>query len=234
VTEAEPGEDPASSGRGAVYVSQAYYYVVAAVGLLFLLGGAIAALIALRKWILPISEASDPSGFLRTSVDTNDAARSFLGALAFAIPGAVLFAWHLREARRREGRPGSRASWGGALYFHLVALVSVSIALGGVVAALHALRDWVVPFCYETTSGYSEGPQLDDPTFGGEVSPYPPIELPADFDPELLRSEECSPSAPEALRSTLDGGIVAAVAGGAWVWHLRRGRRALDGPPPGS
>jgi hypothetical protein len=72
VTEGEPGdeEDPASSGRGAVYVSQAYYYVVAAVGLLFLLGGAIAALIALRKWILPISETADRSGFLGTSVDT--------------------------------------------------------------------------------------------------------------------------------------------------------------------
>jgi hypothetical protein len=115
-----------------------------------------------------------------------------------------------------------------------VALVSVVIALGGVVATLHALRDSVVPLCYETSSGFFEGPRIDDPALEGEVSPYPPIDLPAGFDPELLRSEECSPSTPEALRSALDGGIVGAVAGGAWVWHLRRGRRALDGPPPGS
>ncbi len=49
-------------------------------------------------------------------------------------------------------------------------------------------------------------------------------------DPELLRSEECYPSTSEALRSALDGVIVASVAGAAWVWHLRRGRQAFDGP----
>ena len=122
----------------------------------------------------------------------------------------------------------SRASWGGVLYFHLVALISIAIALGGVVAVLHGLRDAVVPFCYESR-GYSEGPLAADPTVD-EVSPIPPIELPADFDPELLRSEECYPSTSEALRSALDGGIVASVAGTAWAWHLRRGRRAFDGP----
>ena len=226
----EPGEqDPASSGRGAVYLSQAYYYVVAAVGLLFLLGGAIAALIALRKWVLPISEAAE-SGSFGTSVDRNDAARSFLGALAFAIPGALLFAWHLPEARRREGRPGSRASWGGVLYFHLVALVSLMIALGGVVAALHALRDSVVPSCYELPG--IDPPLTEGPTLEGEQSPIVEIDIPADSP--LLESEECRPSTPEALRSALDAGIVTTVAGAAWVWHLRRGRRALDGPPPGS
>ncbi|HUF57942.1 MAG TPA: hypothetical protein VMR89_00395, partial [Actinomycetota bacterium] len=122
----------------------------------------------------------------------------------------------------------SRAPWGGVLYFHLVALISIAIALGGVVAALHGLRDAVVPFCYESP-GSSGGPLAGDPTFD-QISPIPPIELLADFDPELLRSEECYPSTSEALRSASDGGIVVSVAGAAWVWHLRRGRRAVDGP----
>jgi hypothetical protein len=220
---------PSFSDRAAIVISQAYYYVVAAIGLALLLGGAIAALIALRKLILPLSEAAGSSGPFGGPADSNDTARSFLGALAFAIPGALVLAWHLREARRREDGRASRAPWGGVLYFHLVALVSILIALGGVVAALHGLRDAVVPFCYESSSFY-EGPLAGDPTFDGG-SPIPPIELPADFDPELLRSEECYPSTSEALRSALDGGIVASVAGAAWFWHLRRGRRAFDGPP---
>ena len=53
-------QSPPFSGRGAIVISQAYYYVVAAVGLIFLLGGAIAALIALRKWVFPISEVVPP------------------------------------------------------------------------------------------------------------------------------------------------------------------------------
>ncbi len=228
MSEPDPEPHPPSfSDRAAIVISQAYYYVVAAIGLALLLGGAIAALIALRKLLLPLSDAAGSSGPFG-STDSNDTARSFVGALAFAIPGALVLAWHLREARRREGGRASRASWGGVLYFHLVALISVVIALGGVVAALHGLRDAVVPLCYESPS-YSEGPLAGDPTFDG-VSPIPPIELPADFDPDVLRSEECYPSTSEALRSALDGGIVASVAGVAWVWHLRRGRRAFDGP----
>jgi hypothetical protein len=219
---------PPISDRAAIVISQAYYYVVAAIGLAFLLGGAIAALIALRKSILPLSEASGSSGPFGGPTDANDTARSFLGALAFAMPGALVLAWHLREARRREGTRVSRAPWGGVLYFHLVALISIAIALGGVVAALHGLRDAVVPLCYESPSFY-EGPLAGDPTVD-EVSPIPPIELPANFDPELLRSQACYPSTSEALRSASDGGIVASVAGAAWVWHLRRGRRAVDGP----
>jgi hypothetical protein len=144
----EPDEQTsASSGRGATVISQAYYYVVAAIGLIFLLGGLIAALIALRKWVFPISDAG--SSLYGGPLDRNDAARSFLGALAFAIPGAVVLAWHLREARRREGRRTSRESWGGVLYFHLVALITLLIALGGVVATLHAVRDWALPICYD-------------------------------------------------------------------------------------
>jgi hypothetical protein len=228
-----PESDPQSppfSGRAVLVISQAYYYVAAAVGLAFLLGGGIAALIALRKWLLPISEVSASFG---GPSDSNDTARSFLGALAFAIPGALVLAWHLREARRHEGSRVSQASWGGVLYFHLVALISLLFALGGVVATLHAVRDSIMPLCYEVPGPVvppvapSMGSQFD-----GEESPIIVPDIPIDVDPPLLApKQECYPSTSEALRSALDAGIVALVAGGAWLWHLRRGRRAVDGPP---
>lgn len=230
----EPDEQtPASSGRGATVISQAYYYVVAAVGLLFLLGGAIAALIALRKWLLPVSDVGS-SGFYGGPLDRNDAARSFLGALAFAIPGALVLWWHLREARRREGRRVSRESWGGVLYFYLVALITLMIALGGVVATLHAVRDWALPICYapprvelSPVEGAASGSGLV-----GEGSPAFDPQYPVDLNPGVLKpQQECYPPSSEALRSVLDGVIVASVAGVTWAWHLRRGRRALDGPP---
>jgi hypothetical protein len=223
-------QTPASSGHGATVISQAYYYVVAAVGLIFLLGGLIAALIALRKWVFPVSETG--SSFYGGTVDRNDAARSFLGALAFAIPGALVLAWHLREARRREGRRASRESWGGVLYFHLVALISLMIALGGVVATLHAVRDWALPICYAPPRAELspvEGP-LSGSGFEGEGSPIVDPQYPVDLNPGVLK-QECYPPSSEALRSVLDGVIVASVAGGTWFWHLRRGRRALDEPP---
>jgi hypothetical protein len=225
----EPDEQtPTSSGRGATVISQTYYYVVAAVGLIFLLGGLIAALIALRKWVFPISDVV-PAIYGGT-VDRNDAARSFLGALAFALPGSLVLWWHLREARRREGRRTSRESWGGVLYFHLVALISLMIALGGVVATLHAVRDWALPICYDTNGVLApvEGPVSGS---GLEGSPIADPQYPVDLNPGVLKQQECYPSASEALRSVLDGVIVASVAGGTWVWHLRRGRRALDEPP---
>lgn len=227
----EPNDQtPASLGRGATVISQAYYYVVAAVGLIFLLGGLIAALIALRKWVFPISETG--SSFYGGPLDRNDAARSFLGALAFAIPGALVLWWHLREARRREGRRVSRESWGGVLYFHLVALITLMIALGGVVATLHAVRDWALPICYEPPRAELspvEGP-LSGSGFEGEGSPIIDPQYPVDLNPGVLK-EQCYPPSSEASRSVLDGVIVASVAGGTWLWHLRRGRRALDEPP---
>ena len=213
----EPNQDPVVPGRSAA-IAQAYYYVVAAIGLIFVLGGTIAALIALRKWVLPAS--NDPSELFGPTPDSNDAARSFLGALAFAIPGALVLVWHLREARRHAGRRASSRSWGETLYLHLVAAISLLIALGGAVAMLHALRDSAVPFCYENSS--SSGPLVEG-SDSGEV-----IELPADFDPKVLRSEECYPSTSEALRSALDAGIVTSVAGVVWLWHLGRGRRGSE------
>ena len=227
---AEPPRDPVGSGRGAA-IAQAYYYVVAAIGLIFVLGGTIAALIALRKWILPAS--NDPSDFFGSTPDSNDAARSFLGALAFAIPGALVLVWHLREARRHAGRRASSRSWGETLYLHLVAAISLLIALGGAVVMLHALRDSVVPLCYDNSS-FGVPPVVGSDIGGDfEGSPIPPIELPEDFDPEILRSEDCFPSTSAALRSALDAGIVTSVAGVVWLWHLGRGRRGSEPDLPG-
>jgi len=109
---AEPRPDPVGPSRSAA-IAQSYYYVLAAIGLIFVLGGTIAALIALRKWILPVS--GDPSEFFGSPPDSNDAIRSLLGALAFAIPGALVLVWHLREARRQAGRRASSRSWGETL-----------------------------------------------------------------------------------------------------------------------
>ena len=225
----EPDErTSASSGRGATVISQTYYYVVAAVGLIFLLGGLIAALIALRKLVFPISETG--SSFYGGPVDRNDAARSMLGALAFAIPGAIVLWWHLREARRREARRTVRESWGGVLYFYLVALISLLIALGGVVATLHALRDWALPICYEPPRAQLS--PVEDAMSGSGLTGESPVvdpQYPVDLNPGVLE-EQCYPPSSEAVRSVVDGVIVASVAGITWVWHLRRGRRALDEP----
>jgi len=107
---------------------------------------------------------------------------------------------------------------------------------------LHSLRDSVLPLCYESPGfeGPLVGPEIgtgiepgigDD--FEGEVSPIPPVELPADFDPEILRSQDCYPSTQDALRSALDAGIVTSAAGAVWFWHLRRGRRGSEQTPEG-
>jgi len=176
--------------------------------------------------------AGDASDFFGGPADRNDAPRSLLGALAFAIPGALVLAWHLREGRRREGGV-FRAPWGGVLYFHLVAFIAVLVTMGGAVALLHSLRDAAVPLCFEEPR--FDGPVVDVPSLapGAEgLSPIPPIELPEDVDSgSLFSSEECYPSRGEALRSALDAGIVAVVAGLTWLWHLRRGRRSLVDAP---
>jgi hypothetical protein len=51
-----------------------------------------------------------------------------------------------------------------------------------------------------------------------------------DLNPGVLKQQECYPPSSEAIRSVVDGVIVASVAGVTWLWHLRRGRRTLDEP----
>jgi Domain of unknown function (DUF5671) len=219
------GGEPSSpfTGRAAFAISQIYYYVAAAIGLGFLVGGTIAALIALRQWILPGS--GDAFG---TDPDSaREAARSFLGALAFAAPGGLVFAWHIREARRHERVPVSGTFWGWSLYFHLVAMIALPIALGGLVAGLHSLRDAALPTCFERHDP-EPLPPVESPVPG--ISPG--VEIPIGSVDSPLLDPDCYPPSDEALRTALDSGLVALVAGGTWWWHLRRGRRGATPPPP--
>ena len=127
-----PGPPPASqfTGRAAYALSQLYYYLVAIVAIGFVIGGTIAALIAVRQLAWP-----DPLSVTRQSVE------ALLQGLAFAVPGALAAWWHLGQARKREGRVAPGASWGRSLYFHAVAFLAYVVALGGVVVTLFSLID---------------------------------------------------------------------------------------------
>jgi hypothetical protein len=220
VTDPQPAPPaPAGSGRAAFVISQTYYYVVAVVGVGLLLGGGIAALIALRQWVLP------SEGFGSDVETSRNAVRSFLGGLAFAITGAAILVTHLREARRREGGVTPGAHWGSSLYFHLVAFVSLMIAVGGVIGLFHSLIDAALPECYAISGPLSDGYVIPaEGTPIAEISPAPPVRIDV--------QEECYPESSDALRSALDAAIVSAVAGGVWLWHLTRGRRVTALPPP--
>ena len=226
VAEPDPAARPAPfTGKAAYVISQSYYYVAAVVGVGLLLGGVIAALIGVREWIFPATPDVTGSPYLEEGSD--DAIRSILGGLAFAIPGGLMFWWHLREARRREPQAVAGVFWGSALYFHLVAFVALVIAVGGVIETLHALIDVAVPQCFSSTVEVGYGP-LPDPSNVPSDSPgSDPITVGG-----IAPIRECYPSSSEALRNALDGLIVAGVAGATWVWHLRRGRR-LTAPPSG-
>lgn len=102
-------------------------------------------MLALRQWILPGGDGS-----AGPDVEAiREAARSVLGALAFALPGGLVF----------EGT-------------------------------------------------------------------YPDIELPEEAVAELTElRRQCDPAPADALKSALDGAVVAVVAAGTWWWHLGRARR---------
>jgi hypothetical protein len=222
--------------------ARAYYPVAAAVGLVFVLIAAISLLIGLRQLVLPSSgdDFGAPGVFGPSIEGSNDALRSLLGALAFGLPGGLVLAWHVREGRRREGRAVSGITgntWSRSLYLHLVALISLAIATGAVVVLLHSLRDSVWPQCFPSFA--DEGVLVPSqpeaaPGFDETVTPpplisiEPPISVP--IDPGFAPGPSCYPESADALRSALDAGLVAVVAGGTWAWHLRRGRRM--GPPP--
>ncbi|MGH2681723.1 MAG: DUF5671 domain-containing protein [Actinomycetota bacterium] len=191
---AEPGA-PTEPGRAGFVISQLYYYVVAAVSVAFVLGGVIGVLFGIRSLVLP----SEFEG-------ARDAFRTMLHGLAFALPGAALLWWHLREARRKEGPAAPPSFWGRSLYFHLVAFVALWFAVGGVITALHAAVDLAVPRCSEVA-----------------IPAQPGVE-----EPEFV---ECFPEPSEAGRRAVDGAIFVLAAGPVWWWHLRQGRRAAEPAP---
>ena len=192
-----PSAPPASShprepepGRAAHVIAQLYYYVVAAIGVAFVLGGVIGSLFGVRALILP-GEFQGP----------RDAIRMMLQSLAFALPGLALAWWHLREARRGEGRVAPPSFWGRSLYFHLVAFVALWFAVGGVISVLSAAAEAAVPQCF----------------------PAEEQALPAELEG---LTQECYPEPADATRRAIDGGIFVVAAGPVWWWHLRQGRRA--------
>lgn len=132
-----------------------------------------------------------------------------LHGLAFALPGAFLFWWHLREARRREAWPRTPLFWGRSLYYHLVAFVSLWFAVVGIVTILSAAADFAAPDCAYRVAPVAE-PDI-------EASEPPPV--------------ECYPQPSEAGRRALDGAIFVLAAGPVWGWHLRQGQRATQPGP---
>jgi uncharacterized protein DUF5671 len=141
----EPAEQP--TGRAAYVLSQLYYYVAAVVGMGFVIGGLVAILFGIRTLVLP-----------REFEQARDGLRTILIGVAFALPGLVALLWHLREARRREGRRAPSASWGSALYFHLVALIGLGFVMGGTVGVLVSVVEVVLPQCFEAGGGLVTGP----------------------------------------------------------------------------
>lgn len=130
-----PAEAPKPfTGRAAFAIAQIYYDGAAVVGVGFVIGGAIAALIGVRQLALPSS-----------SETSREAVHTMLDGIAFAGPGALFAWWHLREARSREGQVTPGAFWGRSLYFHLVSFIAAVTALGGVTGCLTSLVDAALP-----------------------------------------------------------------------------------------
>jgi hypothetical protein len=200
-----PRAEPAPS-RAAYVISQLYYYVAAVIGVGLLLGGLIALLFAVRTLVLP-----------REFEEARDGLRGMLHALAFAIPGAALLWWNLREARRGEGASPPPVFWGRALYFYLVSLVALGFVVGGSVAVLSTGADAAIPHCDQGV-GPIEAP--------GEP-PHGVDETSAVIGPGAPTFRSCYPTPAEAARNALDGAIFLIAAGPVLWWHLRQGRRTV-------
>jgi uncharacterized membrane protein YhaH (DUF805 family) len=140
---------PPTAGRAAFVISQLYYYIASVIGVGFLIGGAIAALLGLRQAILPQEFETARHGI-----------HQLLEGLAIGLPGLAILVWHLREARGRESRVPREPFWGGSLYFHLVALVALGFIVGGAIALLGSLVDLTLPECFQSFAelGESEAP----------------------------------------------------------------------------
>jgi hypothetical protein len=233
VIDTDDGRPPAPSTDR---ILQAYLAFGSTVGVVLLLIGAASALIAVRQWVLPSSAQGFGVGPFGSVEGSEAALRSLLGAVAWAVPGALVLVWHRRRARSSM-EPAAGMTWGGALFVHLVAAVSLVVASGGAVAGLQSLRDAVVRECFPGFPG--GGPLLPGPSEAGPIpddtvtpppliSPMPPIEIP--IDPGFAPEPECYPERGDALRGALDAGLVLVVAAGLWWWAIRPGRRRVVPP----
>jgi hypothetical protein len=233
----EPVDDRPPSERPDPWPG-AYRAVASAAGVVFLLIAAISLLIALRQWILPSSPEDFGGGVFGPGIEGENAPiRSLLGALAFALTGALVLWWHRRGAVPTTSAGTGGVAWSRSLFLHLVAVVSLLVAMGGATVTLTSLRDAVVRQCFP--SFYEEGPLAPAPSEVGSfpddivtppppISDVPPVEIP--IDPGFAPQPECYPERGDALRGALDAGLVGGVAGATWAWTLRRGRRGATHP----
>ena len=194
---------PEQHGRAAFVISQLYYYAAAVIGVGMVLGGLVGLLNGARIAILPDEYQT-----------ARDGVRQMLQAVAVMIPGGVTLWWHLRQARRRERHPTEAMFWGGALYYHAVALVSLVFILVGTSIMLSSAVDAVLPPC--RVGGFAEyGPPPGDPDAPvGESETRPSEERICEQIPGN-----------ETLRRVLDGGLLLVAAVPFFWWHLRQGRR---------
>ena len=188
-------------GRAAHVISQLYYYVAAAIGVGFVIGGSIAILFGVRTLILPDEFQQ-----------ARDGVRALLFGLSFIIPGLLVMWWHLREARRLERRGSRGGFWGAALYFHLVALLALGFVLGGSAMTLAATAEVVVPPCYTAETHATKLSQGDRP----------------DSEMVLEGGRLCGGA---DARNIVDAAIFVIAAGPIMWWHLRQGRRLTAPPP---
>ncbi len=193
--------EPAFTGRAAYAISQTYYYAAAAIGVAFLLGGSIAAVIGLRGLVFHLNLQLVHQG-----------PRSVLNGLAFALTGGLVAWWHLREVRARAGRAPRPVFWGGALYAHVVALFALIVAMAGAVIALMGVVSLAFPVCVSNPimQGGSSGFVSSAPLTGGTF---------------------CFSTSKAAEISIVNGVIVLALAGAVWLWHLRQGRAYTAASP---
>ena len=191
--------------RAAHVISQVYYYVAATGAFGLFLGGSIATLFGLRELILP-----------REFETTRDAVSTLLHGLSFVVPGVTIMWWHLRQARRREDRPPTTVFWGRALYYHLIALVSLLAVVIGTVGVLTNLATAATAECDSLPRGIARIPHE--------------AELEGPVPAEAFVEVGCYPTRDDALRNAVDASIILVVAGPVFWWHLRQGRR-LTAPP---
>jgi hypothetical protein len=233
-------EQTEHTGRAAFAISQLYYYVAAVIGVGFLVGGGIAMLSGVRHLILP------------RPYDTNrEAVRQILHGAAFALPGGAALWWHLREAARRERHPYPAVFWGRAVYFFLVALVSLAFVMAGAGTTLAAAADAAVPICFVPPGLPVPGPvpffgPISSGTVGGPSPPagggstgggapalpatgVPPLGSPPPIGVPYVPVGACSRE--DAANRAGDGATVLIVALPVWLVHLRLGRRITPAPP---
>ncbi len=100
-----PPPPPGSAGGSPrqSWIALLYFYLVAIIGLVIVITGAIIAVNSFVDWIFFDPPPDPPEGeFYGFYEDRDDKLKVALQGLLTAAIGAPIFWWHLREARRRD------------------------------------------------------------------------------------------------------------------------------------